>query len=100
MRREVKGHVPVRQGSSEVALDVGVHDGLEVLEFAVLQEVDDVDLQNCHTSAVFNGLNRHFYVFSLQYFSLQGALQQTSWCLCCCLLESEPTTIAHGHASV
>lgn len=27
-----------------MALDVGVHDGLEVLELAVLQEVDDVDL--------------------------------------------------------
>lgn len=69
MRRELKGHVPVRQGSSEVALDVGVHDGLEVLEFAVLQEVDDVDLQNCHTSAVFHGLNRHLCVFIAVFLS-------------------------------
>lgn len=29
-----------------MALDVGVHDGFEVLEFAVLEEVDDVDLGN------------------------------------------------------
>lgn len=29
-----------------MALDVGVHDGFEVLEFAVLEEVDDVDLEN------------------------------------------------------
>lgn len=28
-----------------MALDVGVHDGFEVLEFAVLEEVDDVDLE-------------------------------------------------------
>lgn len=27
-----------------MTLDVGVHDGFEVLEFAVLEEVDDVDL--------------------------------------------------------
>lgn len=32
-----------------MALDVGVHDGLEVLEFAVLQEVDDVNLRNQDT---------------------------------------------------
>lgn len=35
-----------------MALDVGVHDGLEVLEFAVLQEVDDVDLQNWNTITI------------------------------------------------
>lgn len=40
----MKGHVPVGQRSGKVALDVGVHDWLEVLEFAVLQEVDDMDL--------------------------------------------------------
>lgn len=28
-----------------MALDVGVHDGFEMLEFAVLEEVDDVDLE-------------------------------------------------------
>lgn len=28
-----------------MALDVGVHDGFEVLEFAVLEEVDDMDLE-------------------------------------------------------
>lgn len=28
-----------------MALDVGVHDRFEVLEFAVLEEVDDVDLE-------------------------------------------------------
>lgn len=28
-----------------MTLDVGVHDGFEVLEFAVLEEVDDVNLQ-------------------------------------------------------
>lgn len=28
-----------------MALNVGVHDGFEVLEFAVLEEVDDVDLE-------------------------------------------------------
>lgn len=39
------GHPPVGQSSSEVALDVGVHDRFEVLEFAVLEEVDDVDLE-------------------------------------------------------
>lgn len=42
----LKGRLPVGQSSSEVALDVGVHDGFEVLEFAVLEEVDDVDLGN------------------------------------------------------
>lgn len=36
---------PVGQSSGEVALDVGVHDWFEVLEFAVLKEVDDVDLK-------------------------------------------------------
>lgn len=41
----LKGHLPVGQSSSEVALDVGVHDGFEMLEFAVLEEVDDVDLE-------------------------------------------------------
>lgn len=40
----MKGHAPVGQRSGKVALDVGVHDWLEVLEFAVLQEVDDMDL--------------------------------------------------------
>lgn len=48
----LRGRLPVRQGSGEVALDVGVHDGLEVLEFAVLQEVDDVDLQNWNTITI------------------------------------------------
>lgn len=37
--------LPVGQSSGEVALDVGVHDGFEVLEFAVLEEVDDVHLE-------------------------------------------------------
>lgn len=41
---QVKGHAPVGQRSGKVALNVGVHDRLEVLEFAVLQEVDDMDL--------------------------------------------------------
>lgn len=45
-----KGRAPVRQRPGEVALDVRVHDGLEVLEFAVLQEVDDVDLRNGNIS--------------------------------------------------
>lgn len=37
--------VPVGQRPSEVALDVGIHDWFEMLEFAVLEKVDDVDLQ-------------------------------------------------------
>lgn len=41
----LKWELPVGQSSSEVALDVGVHDGFEVLEFAVLEEVDDVNLE-------------------------------------------------------
>lgn len=40
----MKGHAPVGQRSGKVALDVGVHDWFEVLELAVLQEVDDMDL--------------------------------------------------------
>lgn len=41
----LKLYGPVGQRSGKVALDVGVHDGFEVLEFAVLEEVDDVDLE-------------------------------------------------------
>ena len=37
--------VPVGQRSGEVVLDVGVHDGLEMLELAVLQQVYDVNLR-------------------------------------------------------
>lgn len=36
---------PVRQGPGEVALDVRVHHRLEVMEFAVLQQIDDVNLR-------------------------------------------------------
>lgn len=46
--REVEGwkrHIPVGQRSGKVALNVGVHDWFEVLEFAVLEEVDDMDLE-------------------------------------------------------
>lgn len=43
--RWMKRHVPVGQSSGKVALDVGVHDWFEVLEFAVLEEVDDMDLE-------------------------------------------------------
>lgn len=45
IQRRLKRNVPVGQSSGEVALDVGVHDGFEVLEFAVLEEVDDMDLE-------------------------------------------------------
>lgn len=41
----MKRHVPVGQSSGKVALNVGVHDWFEVLEFAVLEEVDDMDLE-------------------------------------------------------
>lgn len=41
----LKIYGPVGQRSGKVALDVGVHDGFEMLEFAVLEEVDDVDLE-------------------------------------------------------
>lgn len=41
----MKHHIPVGQSSSKVALDVGVHDWLKVLEFTVLKEVDDMDLE-------------------------------------------------------
>lgn len=37
-------YIPVGQGSGKVALNVGVHNWFEVLEFAVLQEVDYMDL--------------------------------------------------------
>lgn len=38
-------HIPVGQSSSKVAFDVGVHDWFKVLEFAVLEKVDDMDLE-------------------------------------------------------
>ena len=38
-------HIPVGQSSSKVALDVRVHDGFEVLEFTVLEEVYDMHLE-------------------------------------------------------
>lgn len=44
-----QGNMPVRQGSGKVALDVGVHDRLEVLEFAVLKQIDDMDLKRKST---------------------------------------------------
>jgi hypothetical protein len=31
-----------------VTFDVGVHDGLEMLELAVIQETEDTDLQGKH----------------------------------------------------
>ena len=43
--RGLKHQIPIGQSSGKVALDVGVHDRFEVLEFAVLEEVDDVDLE-------------------------------------------------------
>lgn len=36
---------PVWQSTSEMILDVVVHDGFEVLEFTVLQQIDDVHLR-------------------------------------------------------
>lgn len=37
--------IPVRQSSSKMAFDVRVHDRFEMLELAVLEEVDDMDLR-------------------------------------------------------
>lgn len=55
-----------------MALDVGVHDGLEVLEFAVLQEVDDVDLQNWNTNTIsFNYIYICSVFFILSFLSNQ-----------------------------
>lgn len=45
-----------------MALDVGVHDGLEVLEFAVLQEVDDVDLQSWDTIPIIFILYNYYFM--------------------------------------
>lgn len=37
-------HLPVRQSSCKMILNVVVHDGFEVLEFTVLQQIDDMYL--------------------------------------------------------
>jgi hypothetical protein len=36
----------IHQSSSKVAFDVGVHDRLEMLKLAVIQETEDTDLQD------------------------------------------------------
>lgn len=43
--RGLRYYTPIGQCSSKVALNVGVHDWFEVLEFAVLKKVDDMDLK-------------------------------------------------------
>lgn len=51
-KQGMKRHIPVWQSSGKVALDVGVHDWFEMLEFAVLEEVDDMNLEKKWRGAV------------------------------------------------
>lgn len=65
----------VRQSSSKVVLDVGVHDGSEVVEPAVPEQVDDEHLEHKHTCRC--SPHRHTYV-QLLSFSYQWLENQRS----------------------